>query len=69
MGLSVMYLLQVTMHRAIQGEKLTEQGHGAGGYPAFWNAAQQNVASVALARRLVFRTEQPIAVVAWSAIR
>ena len=37
------------------------------GYRAFWNAAQQNVASVALARRLGFRTEQPFTVLAWSA--
>ena len=40
----------------------------ARGYRAFWNAAQQNVASVALARRLGFRTEQPFTVLAWSAI-
>jgi RimJ/RimL family protein N-acetyltransferase len=37
------------------------------GYRAFWNAAQQNVASVALARRLGFRVEQPFTVLAWSA--
>ncbi len=37
------------------------------GYRAFWNAAQQNVASVALARRLGFQTEQPFTVLAWSA--
>jgi RimJ/RimL family protein N-acetyltransferase len=34
------------------------------GYRAFWNAAQQNVASVALARRLGFQTEQPFTVLA-----
>ncbi len=39
----------------------------ARGYRAFWNAAQQNVASVALARRLGFQTEQPFTVLAWSA--
>lgn len=39
----------------------------ASGYRAFWNAAQQNGASVALARRLGFRTEQPFTVLAWSA--
>jgi GNAT superfamily N-acetyltransferase len=39
----------------------------ARGYRAFWNAAQQNIASVALARRLGFRTEQPFTVLAWSA--
>jgi RimJ/RimL family protein N-acetyltransferase len=38
------------------------------GYRAFWNAAQQNVASVALARRLGFRMEQPCAVLAWAAL-
>ena len=38
------------------------------GYRAFWNSAQQNVASVALARRLGFRTEQPCTVRAWSAV-
>ena len=37
------------------------------GYRAFWNAAKQNVASVALARRLGFRTERPNAVLAWPA--
>lgn len=38
------------------------------GYRAFWNAAQQNAASVALARRLGFQTEQPFSVLAWSAL-
>jgi len=37
------------------------------GYRAFWSAAQQNVASVAIARRLGFQTEQPFTVLAWSA--
>lgn len=41
----------------------------ARGYRAFWNAAQQNVASVALARRLGFQTERPFTVLAWSAIK
>ena len=36
------------------------------GYRAFWNAAQQNESSVALARRLGFKTEQPVTVLAWS---
>jgi hypothetical protein len=31
LGLSVMFLLQRTMHKAIQGEKLTEQDPGADG--------------------------------------
>ena len=39
----------------------------ARGYRAFWNAAQQNAASVALARRLGFQREQSMAVLAWSA--
>jgi L-amino acid N-acyltransferase YncA len=39
------------------------------GYRVFWNAAQQNLASVALARRLGFRQEQPMTVLAWSAIQ
>ncbi len=38
------------------------------GYRAFWNAAQQNVASVALARRLGFRIEKPSTVLAWAAV-
>lgn len=38
------------------------------GYQAFWNAAQHNTASVALARRLGFQTERPFNVFAWSAI-
>jgi hypothetical protein len=37
------------------------------GYHVFWNAAQQNLASVALARRLGFQTEQSFTVLAWSA--
>jgi GNAT superfamily N-acetyltransferase len=37
------------------------------GYAAFWNASQQNIASVALAKRLGFQTEQPFTVLAWSA--
>ena len=37
------------------------------GYHAFWNAAQHNTASVALARRLGFQTERPFKVLAWSA--
>jgi len=37
------------------------------GYRAFWSAAQQNAASVALARRLGFQTEQLFTVPAWSA--
>jgi RimJ/RimL family protein N-acetyltransferase len=38
------------------------------GYAAFWNASQQNAASVALAKRLGFQTEQPFKVLAWSAL-
>ena len=37
------------------------------GYRVFWNTAQQNAASIALARRLGFQTEQPFTVKAWSA--
>jgi RimJ/RimL family protein N-acetyltransferase len=37
------------------------------GYQTFWNAAQQNDASVALARRLGFRQEQQMIVLAWPA--
>ena len=37
------------------------------GYQTFWNAAQQNDASVALARRLGFRQEQQMSVLAWPA--
>ncbi len=36
------------------------------GYRPFWNASQQNVPSVALARRLGFQTERPFRVLAWS---
>ena len=38
------------------------------GYRAFWNAAQQNVASVALAKKLGFQTERAFTVLAWSAV-
>jgi RimJ/RimL family protein N-acetyltransferase len=38
------------------------------GYRAFWNASQQNAASVALAKRLGFQTERSFKVLAWSAI-
>jgi GNAT superfamily N-acetyltransferase len=37
------------------------------GYRAFWNAAQHNAASVALARRLGFQIERPFKVLGWSA--
>lgn len=37
------------------------------GYQAFWNASQQNDASVRLAKRLGFQTERPCTVLAWSA--
>jgi hypothetical protein len=36
------------------------------GYAPFWNASQQNVPSVALAKRLGFQTERPFRVLAWS---
>jgi len=36
------------------------------GYRVFWNAAQQNAGSVALARKLGFRREQPFTVLAWN---
>jgi GNAT superfamily N-acetyltransferase len=39
----------------------------ARGCQTFWNAAQQNDASVALARRLGFRQEQQMVVLAWPA--
>jgi RimJ/RimL family protein N-acetyltransferase len=39
----------------------------ARGCQTFWNAAQQNTASVALARRLGFRHEQRMIVLAWPA--
>ena len=48
----------ITAARAIQACE-------ARGYHAFWNAAQQNVASIALARRLGFQTERPFRVLAW----
>ena len=38
----------------------------ASGFRPLWNAAQHNAASVALARRLGFVTEQPFDVYAWS---
>jgi RimJ/RimL family protein N-acetyltransferase len=38
------------------------------GYQAFWNTAQHNEASIALAKRLGFVTERPFNVFAWSAI-
>jgi GNAT superfamily N-acetyltransferase len=46
----------------------TIQACEARGYQAFWNAAQQNVASVALARRLGFQTERPFRVLAWASV-
>jgi GNAT superfamily N-acetyltransferase len=39
------------------------------GYQAFWNASQQNAASIALARRLGFQTERSFKVLALSAIK
>jgi RimJ/RimL family protein N-acetyltransferase len=36
------------------------------GYQTFWNAAQQNLASVALARRLGYQVEHELSVLAWS---
>jgi len=36
-------------------------------YRVFWNAAQLNAGSVALARRLGFRRERPSVVLAWAA--
>jgi GNAT superfamily N-acetyltransferase len=44
----------------------TIQACEAAGFQPFWNAAQHNAPSVALARRLGFRTEQPFLVQAWS---
>jgi GNAT superfamily N-acetyltransferase len=38
----------------------------ARGYRPFWNTAQQNVPSIALAKRLGFQTERPFNVLAWS---
>ena len=40
----------------------------AQGYRTFWNSAQQNVASVALARRLGYWIEEPSAVLAWAVV-
>jgi hypothetical protein len=40
----------------------------ARGYQAFWNTSEQNVASIALARRLGFQTERPFRVLAWSSL-
>jgi RimJ/RimL family protein N-acetyltransferase len=36
------------------------------GLQPFWNASEQNAPSVALAKRLGFRTERPFRVIAWS---
>jgi RimJ/RimL family protein N-acetyltransferase len=44
----------------------TIQACEAAGFQPFWNAAQHNVPSVALARRLGSRTEKPFLVQAWS---
>jgi GNAT superfamily N-acetyltransferase len=41
----------------------------AKGYQTFWNAAKQNVASIALARKLGYRAEQEFRVLAWSKYR
>ena len=38
------------------------------GYQAFWNAAETNEPSVALARRMGFRAERPFEVVYWPAL-
>jgi hypothetical protein len=38
------------------------------GYRAFWNASQQNAASIALAQRLGFQTERSFTVLAWSTV-
>jgi GNAT superfamily N-acetyltransferase len=38
----------------------------ARGYQPFWNAAQHNAPSIALAQRLGFQTERPFRVLAWS---
>lgn len=54
-------LATLTAARAIQSCE-------ARGYAVFWNAAQQNVASVALARRLGFQTERSFRVLVWDAI-
>ena len=54
-------LATLTAARAIQACE-------ARGYAVFWNAAQQNVASVALARRLGFQTERSFRVLVWDAI-
>ena len=52
-------LATVVAARAIQAAE-------ARGYHAFWNAAQQNTGSLALARRLGFGTERAFRVLAWS---
>jgi RimJ/RimL family protein N-acetyltransferase len=46
----------------------TMQACEALGLQPFWNAAQSNAPSVALARRLGFRTERPFVVRAWSKV-
>jgi hypothetical protein len=38
----------------------------ARGSQAFWNAAQHNAPSVALAKRMGFQMEKPFRVLAWS---
>lgn len=52
-------LATVVAARAIQACELR-------GYAPFWNASQQNLPSVALARRLGFQTERPFRVLAWA---
>lgn len=37
----------------------------AKGYQTFWNTAKQNVASIALARKLGYQTEKEFRVLAW----
>jgi RimJ/RimL family protein N-acetyltransferase len=46
----------------------TMQACEALGFQPFWNAAEPNAPSVALARRLGFRTERPFVVRAWSKV-
>jgi GNAT superfamily N-acetyltransferase len=46
----------------------TMQACEALGFQPFWNAAQSNAPSVALAKRLGFRTERPFVVRAWSKV-